>query len=78
VFEQLSRLRSESELFRVVVVGNYQGWSNNGDHPGESVVFTRPSSLFRPRRKPHLRASGGAAGYRPRVRTAYCTGRLSP
>ena len=45
-------LRSESELFRVVVVGNYRVWSNNGDHPGESVVFTRPSILFRPRRKP--------------------------
>ena len=52
MFEQLSRLRSESELFREVVIRNYQGWSNDGDHPGESVVFTRPSILFRPRRSP--------------------------
>ena len=57
--------------------------------PSEKQVFTRASILFRPQRKllnPFARNTcserlleiGGGAGYRPRVRIAYCTGRLSP
>jgi len=48
--------------------------------PGEKPVFTRASILFRPRKPlaaPSVE-SGGGAGYCPRVRIAYFTGRLSP
>jgi hypothetical protein len=48
--------------------------------PNEKPVFTRASILFRPQRHPEkLRKKeiGGGAGYRPRVRIAYFTSRLS-
>jgi hypothetical protein len=39
--------------------------------PSERTAFTRPSILFRPRRSALFERSGGGAGYRPRVRSAY-------
>ena len=39
--------------------------------PSERSAFTRPSILFRPRRNDLVNRSGGGAGYRPRVRSAY-------
>ena len=39
-------------------------------HRAKAFTFRRSSILFRPR-PPPMRVSGGAAGYRPRVRSAY-------
>ena len=52
--------------------------------PGKKQAFTRASILFRPHMPPELLKHsrngefGGGAGYRPRVRIAYYTSRLSP
>jgi len=40
-------------------------------HRDKANPFRRSSILFRPRNPP-TKESGGAAGYRPRVRSAYC------
>jgi len=46
-------LRSESNLSRIVVVGNYSVWPDNGGTmPGESTSFTPSSILFRPHQRP--------------------------
>jgi len=42
--------------------------------PGKNSAFEHTSILVRPRHFPRFHEeSGGAAGYRPRVRCAYCT-----
>jgi len=71
-------LRGEGNLSFIVVICNYIcGPDNGGTTPGKKITFTRPSILFRPHKNPpdfpekSLRAYGGGAGYRPRVRSAY-------
>ena len=41
-------LRSHQFAFSKIVVCNYLLWASNGAQPSESLVFTRPSILFRP------------------------------
>lgn len=45
--------------------------------PGEDIAFQHTSILVRPRQSPRICGiNGGAAGYCPRVRCAYCTTRF--
>ncbi len=65
-----SCLRSQSDR-STVVVGNCTFCTDNGgSSPRQSNSFRRSSILFRPQMPP-TRVFGGAAGYRPRVRSAY-------
>ena len=41
-------LRSEGDLFSIVVVGNYFERAGNEAHSGESYVFSHPSILLGP------------------------------
>ena len=40
-------------------------------HRAKAYPFRRPSILFQPHLSPNEGGSGGAAGYRPRVRSVY-------
>ena len=65
-------LRSNRE--RLVIVGTCVMGRCGGPIPGESCAFQHTSILVRPHQKRRKTAFfGGAAGYRPRVRCAYCT-----
>jgi hypothetical protein len=67
-------LRSESHLFSVVVVCNYQNRAGNEAHSDESYVFSHLSILFGPARlAKRTRKIGGAAGIRTRVQSGYYT-----
>jgi hypothetical protein len=66
-------LRSESDLFSIVVIGNYFEWAGNEAHSGESYAFSHPSMLVGPMRRANEREIGGAAGIRTRVRSGYYT-----
>ena len=65
-----SCLRSQSDRSTVVIGNCTFRTDNGGTSPGQSHIFTRSSILFRPH-APQRRVIGGAAGYRPRVRSAY-------
>ena len=55
----------------MVVIGNYAiGPISVVPHRDKAIPFRRPSILFRPHNPP-IKDFGGAAGYRPRVRSAY-------
>ncbi len=66
------RLGSEGHRRSMVVVGNYALWTDNGGtSPGQSKhLYTFVDPISAPS-VPQQGMFGGAAGYRPRVRTAY-------
>jgi hypothetical protein len=63
-------LRSHRYRSTIVVCNCTFRTDNGGTSPGQSNIFTRSSILFRPQ-GPQTKEYGGAAGYRPRVRSVY-------
>ncbi|WIM11723.1 MAG: hypothetical protein OJF58_002682 [Enhydrobacter sp.] len=64
----------------VVIVGTCEWPVAAEPYRAKTAPLPRSSILFRPRRTPLAERgrNGGGAGYRPRVRYAYSTRRLSP
>ena len=63
-------LRSHCYRSTIVVCNCTFRTDNGGTSPGQSNIFTRSSILFRPQAL-QTKEYGGAAGYRPRVRSVY-------